>query len=72
MYQPQTFDLWISNDRVPYVVKKMSYCVEVIQSRESTEDTHIRVTISNPLELLCLFHAGIDYGKDFARGEVGK
>jgi hypothetical protein len=56
-------ELFISKSRVPYIVENLGADRVVIDEHTGDQDL-IKFEVIGPLDLLCMFHAGIQYGSD--------
>lgn len=59
-----TFEFWTSEDRIPYIQTELQEKVEVIKT-DDDNSVKIKVTLSENIDALYLFHAGINYGAKF-------
>ena len=56
-------ELFISKSRVPYIIKELGEDRVVIDEHTGDQDL-IKFEVDGPLDLLHMFHAGIQYGSD--------
>jgi hypothetical protein len=56
-------ELFISKSRVPYIIEALGADRVVIDEHTGDQDL-IKFEVIGPLDLLCMFHAGIQYGSD--------
>ena len=56
-------ELFISKDRVPYIVENLGADRVVITEHEGDQDM-ISFELGSSIDLLHMFHAGISYGSD--------
>ena len=53
--------LWVGKERADYIIKEMGNQAQIINTEEDGTKV-IEVTIENRMDLLNLFHAGINFG----------
>ena len=56
-------ELFISKSRVPYIIEALGADRVVIDEYTGDQDL-IKFEVDGPLDLLHMFHAGIQYGSD--------
>jgi hypothetical protein len=56
-------ELFISKSRVPYIIEALGADRVVIDEHTGDQDL-IKFEVNGPLDLLYMFHAGIQYGSD--------
>jgi hypothetical protein len=56
-------ELFISKSRVPYIIEALGADRVVIDEHTGDQDL-IKFEVDSPLDLLHMFHAGIQYGSD--------
>jgi hypothetical protein len=56
-------ELFISKSRVPYIIEALGADRVVIDEHTGDQDL-IKFEVDGPLDLLHMFHAGIQYGSD--------
>ena len=56
-------ELFISKDRIPYIVGNLGVDRVVVTEHDGDQDM-ISFELGNQLDLLHVFHAGISYGSD--------
>ncbi len=55
--------LFISKDRVPYIVEEMGADRVTVESHEGDQDL-VKFELNSQIDLLYFFHAGIRYGSN--------
>ena len=58
-----TYTLYVRSERVKYLVEKLGDKV-VVKNTDDDCYTELDITITSPLDLLCLLHAGYAAGRD--------
>jgi hypothetical protein len=56
-------ELFISKDRVPYIVKEIG-ADRVTVSEHNEDQDMIKFELNSQLDVLYMFHAGVRYGSD--------
>ena len=56
-------ELFISKDRVPYIVENLG-AYRVVVTEHSGDQDMVSFEVMGTLDLLHMFHAGIQYGSD--------
>jgi hypothetical protein len=56
-------ELFISKDRVPYIVKEIG-ADRVTVSEHNEDQDMIKFELTSQLDVLFMFHAGVRYGSD--------
>jgi hypothetical protein len=64
-------ELFISKDRVPYIVKELGID-RVTVSEHNEEQDMVKFESDSQLDFLYIFHAGILYGSDSMAGRLIK
>jgi hypothetical protein len=58
-------ELFVSKSRIPYIIEEMGADRVIVEKlNDSSDQDLIKFEISNPIDLLHIFHAGIRYGSD--------
>ena len=58
-----TVELFTSKERVPCIQKILGDKVVIVEEKD---DVKIQITLTSGIDALCLFHAGVDFGIDYA------
>ena len=58
-----TVELFTTKERVPFIQKKLGDKVIILEEKD---DVKIQITLTSGVDALCLFHAGVDFGIDYA------
>jgi hypothetical protein len=56
-------ELFISKSRIPYIIEALGADRVVVDEHNGDQDL-IKFKVDGPLDLLHMFHAGIQYGSD--------
>jgi hypothetical protein len=56
-------ELFISKSRIPYIIEALGADRIVIDEHKGDQDL-IKFEVNSPLDLLHMFHAGIQFGSD--------
>ena len=56
-------ELCITKDRVPYIVGELGADRVTVSEYNETQDT-VSFELDSPMDILCMFHAGIRCGSD--------
>jgi len=57
-----TYRIWISDDRVEFLVNELGDKAKVLDKKEGVATTPIEITIEDSMDVLNVFHAGIRAG----------
>lgn len=62
-------ELAITKERVPYLVKELGE--DRVEVREYNDDQDLIIfEVNDGMDVLCIFHAGINFGSDSMRNAV--
>jgi hypothetical protein len=57
-------ELFISKSRVPYIIEALGADRVVVDKLDDGDQDLIKFEVDSPLDLLHMFHAGIQFGSD--------
>jgi hypothetical protein len=64
-------ELAITKERVPYLVRELGE--DRVEVREYNDNQDLIIfEVNDGMDVLCIFHAGINFGSDIMRKAVGR